>query len=246
MTRLDVTVTTPDGECPAHVYTPSQGDGPWPAVIMFPDAGSARPTFHAMAQKLADLGYVAFLPDVYYRHGEWEPFDMSTAFGDEAERTRLFGMVRSVTPEMVVSDAGAFLDFLADHPDVAGDRVGTTGYCMGGRLSMIVASHHPGRVAAAASFHGGGLATDAPDSPHRHAGRIEATVYVAGAQNDGSFTAEQAEVLDAALTDGGVAHTIETYPAAHGFAVPDNPTYDAAADARHWQATADLYASTLR
>jgi carboxymethylenebutenolidase len=247
MARLDVTVTTPDGTCPAHVHTPGDGsEGPWPAVIMFPDAGSLRPTFDDMAQRLADLGYVAFVPDVYYRHGEWQPFDMPTVFGDEAERTRLFGMVRSVTHEMVVSDAGAFLDFLADRPEVAGDRVGTTGYCMGGRLSLVTAAHHPGRVAAAASFHGGGLATDAPDSPHRDAGRIEGTVYVAGAENDGSFTAEQAGLLDAALTGGGVAHTIETYPAAHGFAVPDNPTYDAGADARHWTAMAELYGSTLR
>jgi carboxymethylenebutenolidase len=212
---------------------------------MFPDAGSRRPAFHDMAQRLADLGYVAFLPEIYYRHGEYQPFDMMTAFGDEAERNRLFGMVRSVTKAMAASDTGAFLDFLAAQPHVTGTKVGTTGYCMGGGLSLTAAGHYPDRVAAAASIHGGRLADDAPDSPHLVADRIAARVYVAAAENDGSFPPEQAARLEAALKEGGVDHTIETYPAMHGFAVPDNPTYDADADARHWVALADLYGATL-
>jgi carboxymethylenebutenolidase len=244
MPRLDVSVPTPDGTCPAVVVTPD-GAGPWPAVIVFPDAGGVRPTFEDMAQRVADLGYVAFLPELYYRHGGYEPFDMSTAFSDDAERTRLMGMARSVTTEMALSDIGAFLDFLAAQPQVAGTKVGTTGYCMGGGLSLTAAAHHPDRVAAAASFHGGYLASDFPDSPHLAAGRIAGRVYVAAASDDPSFPAEQEARLTAALTDGGVDHAVETYPAAHGFAVPDNPTYDADADARHWAALAELYGATL-
>jgi len=242
-----VSVPTPDGTCPAALFTPdgSDGTGPWPAVIMFPDAGSLRPAFHEMGQQLADLGYAAFVPDVYYRHGEYAPFDFATVFGDEAERNRLFGMVRSVTKAMAASDTGAFLDFLAAQPQVAGTKVGTTGYCMGGGLSLTAAAHHPDRIAAAASFHGGRLADDAPDSPHLVADRIAGRVYVAAAENDGSFPPEQADRLEAALKEGGVEHTIETYPAAHGFAVPDSPTYDADAAARHWTAMADLYGATL-
>ncbi len=250
MPRLDVSVPTPDGTCPAALFTPDDGPehrpGPWPAVIVFPDAGGLRPTFHDMAQRLADLGYVAFVPELYYRHGAYEPFDMMTAFGDEAERTRLMGLARSVTPDMAARDTGAFLDFLAAQPQVAGSKVGVTGYCMSGSLALAAAAHHPDRVAAAASFHGGSLATEAPDSPHRMADRIAARVYVAAAENDRSFPPEQAERLTAALTGAGVDHTVETYPAAHGYAVPDNPTYDADADARHWAALADLYATTLR
>lgn len=244
MPRLDVSVPTPDGICPAVLFTPP-GEGPWPAVIMFTDAGGVRPAFHGMAQRLADLGYVAFLPEPYYRHGPYEPFDMATAFGDPAERDRLMGMVRSVTGAMVASDAGAYLDFLAAQPQVAGTKVGTTGYCMGGRMSLTTAGHHPERVAAAASFHGGQLASDAPDSPHLVAGRIAGTVYVAAAADDPSFPREQEARLEAVLTDGGVDHTIETYPAAHGFAVPDNPTYDADAAERHWAALTELYRATL-
>ena len=244
MTQRDVSIPTPDGTCDASVHTPD-GTGPWPAVIMFPDAGGVRPTFHDMAQQLADLGYAVLLPKVFYRLGEFAPFDMRTVFADADERKRLMGMVASVTMETATRDTEAILDFLATQPEVAGPRVGTTGYCMGGRLSLNAAGRFPDRVAAAASFHGGQIASTAPDSPHLLADAMTATVYVAGAENDGSFDDEQFERLSSALTDAGVKHTLITYPAAHGFAVPDNPPYDEAAAARHWQALEELYASTL-
>lgn len=212
---------------------------------MYPDAGGVRPALRDMAAHLAESGYAVLLPDVYYRHGQWAPFDMATAFGDTAERNRLFAMIHSITPDFMAADAAAFFDYLASRPEVRGERFGTTGYCMGGRTSLIVAGRVPDRVAAAASFHGGGLATDAPDSPHLLAQQITAEIYVGGAANDASFTAEQAELLGTALSAAGVAHTIETYPAAHGFAVPDNPPYDADADARHWAATTALFGRAL-
>lgn len=239
-----ITDTIIDGSCTVQLFTP-EGPGPWPGVVMYPDAGGVRATFHDMAAHLAGFGYAVLLPDVYYRYGRWAPFDMSTAFGDAAERNRLFGMLRSVTPEFMTVDAVAFFDYLASRPEVRGDRFGTTGYCMGGRTSLVVAGAVPERVAAAASFHGGGLATDQPDSPHLLAGQITAEIYVGGAAKDPSFTAEQADMLGEALTAAGVTHTIETYPAAHGFAVPDNPPYDADADARHWAATKELFNAAL-
>ena len=244
MPRFDVDVPTPDGTCPAVLVTPD-GQGPWPAVIMFPDAGGLRPTMVTMAEQLAALGYVAFVPEMYYRHGPYEPIDIATAFSDPQERTRLMGMVSTVTKAGAARDAGAFLDFLAAHPAVAGERFGTTGYCMGGGLSLTAAAHHPDRIVAAASFHGGRLADDAPDSPHLVAGQIRGRVYVAAAEEAPSFPAEQAERLAAALAAGGVDHTIETYPAHHGFAVPDNPTYDESAAARHWAALDALFGATL-
>jgi carboxymethylenebutenolidase len=155
-------------------------------------------------------------------------------------------MTGLLTNDRVISDAGAFADFLLARPEVTGSSIGTTGYCLGGRLSLIAAGGLGGTIAAAASFHGGGLAVaDSPSSPHLSAGRITATVYVAGAEDDASYTAEQAELLERALSDAGVDHTLEFYPAKHGFAVPDNPTYDAHASARHWQALADLYHASL-
>jgi carboxymethylenebutenolidase len=208
---------------------------------MYVDAGGVRDTMNDMAEKMAGYGYAVLLPDVFYRHGDWEPFDMQTVFSDQAQRTRLMSMVGSVTPDMIAADAGAFFDFLEQRPEVRGSRFGVFGYCMGGRTSMIVAGRQPDRVGAAGSFHGGGLVTDDPNSPHLLADKMNATVYVAGAENDASFTTEHAETLDKALTAAGVEHMVEFYPAGHGFAVPDNPPYDKAADDRHWAALEKLF-----
>jgi carboxymethylenebutenolidase len=244
MPNITDTVTTQDGDCTVRLFTPD-GDGPWPGVVMYPDAGGVRDTFCDMAAHLAGFGYAVLLPDVYYRSGDWTPFDMSTAFSDEQERKRLMSMIGSVTPMKMAMDAAAFFDYLAGRPEVSGDRFGTTGYCMGGRTSLVVAGRLPERVAAAASFHGGGLVTDSEDSPHLRADQIQAAIYVGGAENDHSFTPEQAEQLEKALTAAGVEHKIETYPAGHGFAVPDNPPYDAAAADRHWTATRDFFQAEL-
>jgi carboxymethylenebutenolidase len=241
---ISATVTTPDGTCPVTLHTP-EGTGPWSAAVMYPDAGGVRPTFQEMAARLAGFGHAVLLPDVYYRDGDWEPFDMETVFGDPEQRKRLMTMVGSVTPDMIATDAAAFFDFLASRPEVSGDAFGVCGYCMGGRTSVIVAGRVPDRVAAAGSFHGGGLVTDDATSPHLLADQMKATVYVAGAENDASFTPEQAETLDKALTAANVTHKIEIYPAAHGFAVPDNPPYDKDAAERHWIALQQLFESAL-
>src|ERR1700739_67230 len=244
MPSLPATIATPDGTCPVTLHTPN-GSGPWPGVVMYPDAGGVRPTFDDMADTLAGFGYAVLLPDVYYRHGDWQRFWMATAFSDPKERTRLFGMIGSLTQDMITADAGAFLNFLANRPEVRGNRFGVCGYCMGGRISVIVAGREPERVAAAGSIHGGGLVTDGPDSPHLLADRMTGTVYVGAAENDASFTADQAEILDKALEAAGVPHTIETYHAAHGFAVPDNEPYDAQAAERHWAALQRLFDAGL-
>ena len=237
-------MNTPDGACPVTLHTPN-GTGPWAGVIMYPDAGGVRDIFQDMAARLAGFGYAVLLPDVYYRHGDWAPFEMATAFSDPEARKRLMSMIGSVTPDMIASDAGAFFDFLAQRPEVKGSTFGVCGYCMGGRMSVIVAGRQPDRVAAAGSIHGGGLVTDDPTSPHLLADRMKATIYVAGAENDGSFTPDQAETLEKALTAANVEHTIEIYPAGHGFAVPDNPPYDAEAAERHWIALQELFGSAL-
>ncbi len=245
MRRLDVQIPMPDGHSAGTLHVPD-GDGPWPAVLAFPDAGGARETIRLMGDQLADMGYVALVPDIYYRAGDWTPFDMATLFSDPQERTRLSTLVSPLTNDRIIADAGAYAAFLLARPEVTGAAVGTTGYCLGGRMSLVAAGGLGGTIAAAASFHGGNLAVaDSPTSPHLAADRITATVYVAGAQEDSSFPAEQAELLDRALTDAGVDHTVELYPAFHGFAVPDNTTYDKGAAARHWAALEQLYQDHL-
>jgi len=146
---------------------------------------------------------------------------------------------------VMAADAGRFFDYLAARPEVSGQRFGTCGYCMGGRTSLMVAGRVPERVAAAMSFHGGGLVSEGPDSPHLLAEKITAAVYVGAAADDPSYTSEQSEILDAALTAAGVEHIIEWYAALHGFAVADNAPYDEVAAERHWQAMADFFSAKL-
>jgi carboxymethylenebutenolidase len=197
--------------------------------------------------RLAGLGYVTLSPDVFYRAGDWAPFDLSTVFSDEKERARLFSTMGQLTNERIIADTEAYADFLLARPEVSGTAIGTTGYCMGGRLSLVVAGGLGDKIAAAASFHGGRLAVaDNPDSPHLAADKIKATVYVAGAIEDNSYPPEQAELLESALTEAGVDHKLETYQAHHGFAVRDHDTYDKDADDRHWAALETLYAEHLR
>ncbi|WP_433178725.1 dienelactone hydrolase family protein [Actinoallomurus sp. CA-150999] len=242
---MSVRISTPDGQSDGTLHVPD-GDGTGPGVLVFPDAGGARETMRRLADHLASMGYVALVPDIYYRAGEWRPFDVATLFTDKDERARLGSLTSALTNDRVIADAGAYADFLLARPEVTGSAIGTTGYCLGGRLSLITAGGLGRKVAAAASFHGGRLAVaDDSSSPHLAADRITATVYVAAAKDDRSFTAEQADLLEGALTSAGVEHTVEFYDAHHGFAVPDNPTYDAEAEARHWEALQELYRAHL-
>ena len=187
-----------------------------------------------IGDRLAQLGYAVLLPNVFYRVGRYRPFRMDTVFSDPDERARLMALVRGLTSDMMIRDAFAYLEFLAGLPETSGSACGTTGYCLGGRASLLTAAYHSDRVAAAASFHGGNLASDSdPNSPHLHADRSRADVYVAAARDDTSFPREQFDRLQQAFTAAGVTYTLETYPAEHGFAVPDMPTYNRAADRAH-------------
>ena len=241
-----INIATRDGRCPCHVYRPA-GAGPWPAVLVFMDGLGIRPALFELGERLAGHGYFVLLPDLYYRSGPYQPMDARAIFGDPALRKMLADKFRvHTTLSNVMSDAGAFLDALAAQPDVKPGRIGVTGYCMGGSMALAAAGTYPERIAAAASFHGGGLATDAPDSPHRLAPRIRATVYVAGAIEDPSFPDDMKQRLEEALTNAGVDHTLETSPARHGWVFRDPPVYDPAASERHWRALVELLDSALK
>lgn len=244
MPTITDSITTADGTCPVTLHTPD-GEGPWPGIVMYPDAGGVRQTFREMGDRMAAYGYAVLVPDVYYRGGDWAPFEMATVFTDENERKRLFSMISKVTPDIMAADAGAFFDYLVSRPEVSGEAFGTTGYCMGGRTSLVVAGRVPERVAAAMSFHGGGLAAEDPGSPHLLADQMKAAVYVGGAENDASFTTDAAETLAKALTAADVDYLIEWYEAGHGFAVPDNAPYDPAAAQRHWDAMESFFGTHL-
>src|ERR1700691_968116 len=165
MPRVDVEIPVPDGRAKGTLHVPD-GTGPWPGVLVFPDAAGFRETFREMGDKLAGLGYVVLVPDVFYREGDWAPFDIATVFKDDNERARLMKVMGELTNDRVIADANAYADFLLARPEVSGSAIGTTGYCMGGRLSLVAAGGLGNKIAAAASFHGGRLAVDDPSSPH--------------------------------------------------------------------------------
>jgi carboxymethylenebutenolidase len=244
MSKMEI--TTPDGTCPSYVYRPT-GTGPWPAVLVFMDGLGIRPAMLEVGERLASHGYFVLLPDLFYRSGPYEPMDPHAVFTDPEKRKILMEkFFAHATPANIMRDTGAFLAYLAAQPDVKPGGIGTTGYCMGGLMSLTAAGTYPDRIAATASYHGGRLATDAPDSPHLLAPKIKSRVYVAGAIEDGSFPDDMKARLEDALTKAGVDHKIETYQAKHGWVFRDTPVYDAAAGERHWQTMVELFDATLK
>ncbi|HTI42289.1 MAG TPA: dienelactone hydrolase family protein [Vicinamibacterales bacterium] len=242
---MKVSIETRDGVCPAYIYRPT-GNGPWPAVLVFMDGLGIRPAMLEVGERLAASGYFVLLPDLYYRSGAYEPMNPRAIFSDPEQRKMLMERFMSLaTPANVMSDTKYFLDYIGSQPDAKKGRIGTTGYCMGGLMSLTAAGTYPDRIAAAASYHGGRLATDAPDSPHRLASKIKARVYVAGAIEDQSFPDDMKVRLEEALTGAGVDHRIETYPAKHGWVLRDTPVYDEAAAERHWQTLLALFGAKL-
>jgi carboxymethylenebutenolidase len=248
MTKTNI--KTKDGECPSYVYRPEsrggRGAGPWPGVLVFMDGLGIRPAMLELGAELATHGYVVLLPDLYYRSGPYEPMDPKVVFSDPEQRKILFEKFMSkATQANIMADTGAFLDYLASQPDVKPGRVGTTGYCMGGLMSLAAAGTYPDRIAATATYHGGRLATGAPDSPHLLAPKMKSRVYVAGASEDASFPDDMKARLEEALSRAGVDHKVETYPAKHGWVFRDTPVYDEAAAKRHWETLLALFAGTL-
>lgn len=186
------------------------------------------------------------MPDLFYRAGPYEPLNPRDVFASGNFRSAIGHLFSSTDTQRAATDTAAFLDYLDSRGDVAGTQIGTTGYCMGGGISLTVAGTYPGRVAAAASLHGGHLISDSELSPHRHVPRITGYVYVAGADHDDSYPPQMADQLEQILTEAGVEHRCEIYPdARHGFTMTDFPVYDEDAAERHWRELQTLLAAHL-
>jgi len=242
--KSTVEITTRDGQCPASVFRPDDQRA-YPAVLVFMDGLGYGPPMEEIGARIADHGYVVLVPDLFYRSRPYERAHFSV-FGDPEKRKHWVEKMGTANTANVMSDTAAFLEYLAKRPDVVQPKIGTTGYCMGGNRSLAAAGHFPDRIAACASYHGGGLATDAPDSPHRLADKIQAKVYIAGAIEDSSFDEAQKQRLDEALTAAHVDHTIETYPAKHGWVPSDTPVHDKAQAERHYQTMLALFDRVLK
>lgn len=243
VTRLDV--RTADGVMDVHLHAP-EGASVRPTVIFYPDAGGVRPVMHDMAERLASAGYLVALVNMFYRSGDVGPFDLAKVWSDPEERAKLMAVMGAARPDLVMQDTASLLDALAGQPGVRVDQVGTVGYCRGGLMAFTAAGAHPSRVAAAASIHGGGIATDDPSSPHLKADAIRARLYFGVADNDQSCTPAAQELLRTALDKAAVTYQLEQNPGVgHGYAVADNPSYDQAAADRHWDRVTALFAETL-
>jgi carboxymethylenebutenolidase len=232
-----------------HTFTPEEATPErtaWPPVILFMDAFGIRPQLAGMAQRLATTGYFVVVPNLYYRAGPFAPFDPKLVTVEGPERDRFKGMIQSITGTTVMRDTGAVLSMIDAQPSARPGGIGVVGYCMGGGFALSAAGTFPDRVVAAASFHGGSLATDKPDSAHRLANRMRAKVYVGVAEIDASFSPEQQARLEKALSEGGVDFSIEIYKGAkHGFAVTGHLVYDRDSSERHWQRLLHLFKETL-
>jgi len=217
-------------------------------VLMYMDGVGFRPALFGMAQRIADAGYLVLLPDLFYRAGPYEAADAKVLFADPAARQAWAKVAGSATIANVMSDTAAYLDWLAACPDARQTRVGTTGYCMGGRFSLAAVGHYPERIAAAASFHGGNLANDAADSPHLLAPRmIGSKIYAACAVEDPTCPDDMKRRLADALAAAGVDHRVETYEGLrHGWVPPDTPVHSPDGSERHFRALFDLFGSALR
>jgi carboxymethylenebutenolidase len=242
MAKKEIEIRTAGGTARAGFHRPAGGVKA--GVIFYMDAFGPRPALDAMAERLAGEGYAVLVPDLFYRNAPYGPFDAKTAFSGEESGKKLRALIGGTTQAMTIGDSGAFLDALA--AEGIGGPVGVVGYCMGGARALNAAASYPGRIEAAASFHGGNLAGDAADSPHHRAAEIKARVYVGTAGVDRSFPPEQSARLAEALRAARVDHVIENYVGmGHGWCVPDHGAYDEAGAERHWKRLLGFFEETL-
>lgn len=246
MIQKTLEVPIEEGTVKGRYFRPD-GSGPWPLVVFYMDAFGLRPALTRMAEHLVEEGYAVLQPDLYWRSEPYESFDPGSTFSDAEERERIMTLIHSVDPEDVVADTLLLVETLEEDEAVEAESWASVGYCMGGRIALLVAEEIPTRIPAVASIHGGGLVGDGPESPHRKVSRITGSVYVGVADEDRSCTPEDQRILRDALEDAGVDFEMEVYSGArHGFAVPDLPVHDPDAADRHWDRVLSLFDATLK
>ncbi|HEY1709260.1 MAG TPA: dienelactone hydrolase family protein [Rhizomicrobium sp.] len=234
-----------EGMAEAYLYTPSSS-GEWPGVIHLTDIAGIRDANRDMAKRQSDAGYTVVLPNIYYRTTRLPIFDFVPKMGDERSMKRFMELRNALPPAAMDADGHAYVDSLLARPEVSGSEVGVIGYCFTGAMAMRIAAAEPDKVAAAASFHGGGLYTDQPESPHRLLPKIKARLYFGHAIEDRSMPEDAIKKLDEALAAWGGRWESETYPGAHhGWTVPGGPVYQESGSNRHFQKLEELFKATL-
>jgi carboxymethylenebutenolidase len=245
VTETEVQIKTPDGVCDAYFVHPSKGTSP--AVLVWPDVFGLRPAFRQMGKRLAESGYAVLVVNPFYRVKHAPTAPEHPDFNDPPTRDAMMALMNALTPATANTDAVAFVSWLDTQAAVDKKRkVGTTGYCMGGPLTMRTAAAVPRRVGAGASFHGGGLVTDQPESPHRLIPKMQAHYLVAIAANDDQKQPDAKTTLRAAFASAKLPAEVEVYAGTmHGWCPPDSQVYNPEAAEKAWARLLVLFKAAL-
>jgi carboxymethylenebutenolidase len=241
----DVTIKTPDGEADCFFVHPATGTHA--GVIIWPDVLGLRPAFRMMGKRLAESGYSVLVVNPYYRDAASPVVTEGASFSDESVRETVMPLAMSLSAETNTTDAKAFVAFLDAQAAVdTARKIGTTGYCMGGPMTMRTAAAIPERIGAGASFHGGSLVTDGEDSPHLLVPTMQASFLFAIAENDDESQPEAKDVLRDTFAAAGLAAEVEVYEGAlHGWCPPDSRVYNEAQAERAWARLLVLFGTAL-
>ncbi|QEE31159.1 dienelactone hydrolase family protein [Terriglobus albidus] len=242
----DVNVPMASGVSDSALFYP-EGKGPWPAVLVWTDILGLRPVFREMGRRLAADGYVVLVPNPFYRNAKAPVVDGSFDFSKPEDRAKVMPLAAALTADANISDAKAYLTFLDAQPQTdKKKKMGVQGYCMGGPLTYRTAATVPDRVGAAATFHGGGLVTDKPDSPHLMIPKMKAEVYSAVADNDDQRDPAAKDKLKEAFAAAKVPAKVEVYPGcAHGWTVKGSQVYNEPGAEKAWAELLALYKRRL-
>ena len=241
----DVMVKTPDGMCDAVLFYP-EGQGTWPAALIWTDIAGLRPAFRDMGRRLASQGFVVLVPNPFYRSAKAPVVGATFDFNNEEQRNKLFSYRAAMKDDGIDRDAAAYVAYLDQQPQTdKSKKVGVQGYCMGGSMTFRTAAA-VSRIGAVGSFHGGnGLVTKDANSPHLLITKTNATFLVCQAQNDDKTAPQLKDDLKAAFTAAHRNATVEVYHADHGWCVPGGAVYNQAEAERAWTNLGALYKSAL-
>ncbi len=240
VTETEVSIPTPDGTADAYFVHPASGKAP--GVVVWPDIFGLRPSFRQMGKRLAESGYSVLVVNQFYRAKKAPTAEAGTATPIDQLRP----LAQALSETTHTTDAKAFVGWLDEQASVAKNRkMGTQGYCMGGAIAFRTAAAVPDRVGAVASFHGGGLVTDKPNSPHLQAAATKAQFLIAIASNDDARSPNDKTVLKETFAKANLPAEIEVYSGAHGWCPPDSRVYNEPDAEKAWKRLLDLYGKAL-
>jgi carboxymethylenebutenolidase len=246
MQELDIEVPTPNGSSDGILFRPD-GNQNFPGVLYLTDIVGIRPASREAAGRLAERGYVVLMPNLFYRTGRAPLHPSVRELSGDAAKKRMAELAGPLPQDAMERDASAYVDFLTLQKGVSNGTIGVVGYCFSGKMAMYAAAVRPGKIAAAASFHGGGLYTDGPTSPHHVLPLIKARLYFAHAVQDRSMPEEAIVNLEHALKRWGGKYESETYEGAHhSWTSTDSPVYNQAQAERAYQKLLELFQESLR